>query len=171
MALEWGTIVKNLNWTLLFNLAMFALLLWLLKRYLYRPVLSWLDRRREIEEERLRAAQEAQAQAADLLRAREAELADANRRAREIVAQAEAEAQETLRAARREARIQAQYVVAEGEATAARLREEALVDLQSSYADLVVLGASQILAREVRPADHARLLAELTERVDKRLLQ
>ncbi len=171
MALEWGTIVKNLNWTLLFNLAMFALLLWLLKRYLYRPVLSWLDRRRKIEEERLRAAQEAQAQAADLLRAREAELADANRRAREIVAQAEAEAQETLRAARREARIQAQSVVAEGEATAARLREEALVDLRSSYADLVVLGASQILAREVRPADHARLLAELTERVDKRLLQ
>ncbi len=171
MALEWGTIVKNLNWTLLFNLAMFALLLWLLKRYLYRPVLSWLDRRREIEEEHLRAAQEAQAQAEDLLRARETELADANRRAREIVAQAEAEAQETLRAARREARIQAQSVVAEGEATAARVREEALVDLQSSYADLVVLGASQILAREVRPADHARLLAELTERVDKRLLQ
>lgn len=171
MTLEWGTIVKNLNWTLLFNLVVFALLLWLLKRYLYRPVLDWLDRRREIEEGRLRAAQEAQTQAQALFQEREAELAAANRRAREIVARAEAEAQEIVRSARREARAQAQAILAEGEEAAARLGDDALARLRSSYAELVVLGASQVLAREVRSADHERLLAELTERVGTRLLQ
>ncbi len=171
MALEWGTIVKNLNWTLVFNLIIFALLLWLLKRFLYRPVLAWLDRRRELEEERLRAAQEAQAQAQALLQEREAELAAANRRAREIVAQAEAEAQEIVRDARREARAQVQAILTEGEQAALRLREEALAALRASYAELVVLGASRILAREVRPADHERLLAELTARLEARLLQ
>jgi len=171
MALEWGTIVKNLNWTLLFNLAMFALLVAILKRFLFKPALAWLDRRRDLETERLRSAQEAQVRAQELLHTREAELADANRRAREIVGRAEAEAQETLRAVRREARLQAQAIVDEGEEAAARLREEALVDLRSSYANLVVLGASQVLAREVRAGDHTRLLAELTERIDRRLLQ
>lgn len=171
MALEWGTIVKNLNWTLLFNLAMFALLVFLLKRLLFRPALAWLDRRRELEAERLRTAQAAQLRSEELFHLRESELADANRRAREIVAQAEAEARQLVRAARHEARAQAAAIVAEGEGTAARLREEALVDLQSSYADLVILGASKVLAREVRPADHERMLAELTQRVDRRLLQ
>jgi len=171
VALEWGTIVKNLNWTLLFNLAVFALLLGLLRRFLYRPLLTWLDRRREVEEARLRTAQEAQGRAEVLLAEREAELAAANRRAREIVARAEAEAQSILQVARREARAQAQAILAEGEQAAARVREEALRDLRASYAELVVLGASQVLAREVRPADHERLLAELTSRVDARLLQ
>lgn len=168
--LGWGTIVKNLNWTLILNLAIFALLVWLLKRFLFKPVVAWLDGRREIEERRLSAAEKAQAQAEELRTEREAELAGANRRAREIVAQAEAESQEILRTARREARLQAQAILAEGEKAADRLREEALVELRSSYAELVVLGASQVLAREVRPADHERLLAELTRRVDVRLL-
>ncbi len=171
MALEWGTIVKNLNWTFLFNLAVFALLLWLLKRFLYKPLLAWLDRRREVEDARLRSAQEAEQKARALLSEREAELAEANRRAREIVAQAEAEAQAILQDARREARVQAQAILAEAEKAAERVGEEALARLRASYAELVVLGASRVLAREVRETDHDRLLAELTARVDARLLQ
>jgi len=171
VTLEWGTIVRNLNWTLVFNLVNFALLVWLLKRFLYKPALAWLDRRRELEEQRLHRAQEAQAQAEVLLQEREALLAEANRRAREIVAQAEAETQGILRDARREARTQVQAILAEGETAAARLQKDALADLRDSYAELVVLGASQVLSREVRPADHRRLLEELTARVDARLLQ
>ncbi len=171
MTLEWGTIVKNLNWTLIFNLLNFALLVWVLKRILFKPVLSWLDRRREVEEERLRRAKETEAQAEALLQEREAALGEANRRARELVARAEAEGQGILRDARREARAQVQAILAEGENAATRLRQEAVAALRDSYAELVVLGASQVLAREVRPADHERLLRELTTQVDARLLQ
>ena len=39
-----------------------------------------------------------------------------------------------------------------------------------AYAELVILGASQVLEREVRPEDHQRLLSELTQRIDARLL-
>ncbi len=171
MTLEWGTIIKNLNWTLILNVVAFALLVWLLKHLLYKPVLAWLDGRRKLEEGRLRDAAAAQAQAQRLLEEREALLAEANRRARAIVTQAEAEAQGILRDARREARTQVQALLAEGEKAAARLREEALADLRRSYAELVVLGASKVLAREVRAGDHERLLAELTERLGPRLLQ
>ncbi|HEU68365.1 MAG TPA: ATP synthase F0 subunit B [Candidatus Acetothermia bacterium] len=168
--LEWGTIVKNLNWTLILNIVAFVLLVWILKRLLYKPILTWLDRRRELEEKRLRDAAAAQAHAQRLREEREALLAKANRRARAIVAQAEAEAQDILRDARREARAQVQELLVEGEKAAARLREEALADLRRSYAELVVLGASKVLAREVRTGDHERLLAELTERLGPQLL-
>jgi F-type H+-transporting ATPase subunit b len=168
--LEWGTIVKTINWTFIFNILNFALLLWLLKRLLYKPALRWLDARRAREEERIARAKEAEERALALLKKREEELAEANRKAREILAGAEAEAQRILREAREEARAQAQVILKEAEEAAARAREEALAELQRAYAELVVLGASQILEREVRPEDHERLLAELTQRLDASLL-
>ena len=47
MHLEWGTVVKTLNWTFIANLVNFAILLYLMKRFLYKPALAYLDRRRE----------------------------------------------------------------------------------------------------------------------------
>ncbi|MGC9529701.1 MAG: F0F1 ATP synthase subunit B [Candidatus Bipolaricaulaceae bacterium] len=169
MNLEWGTIVKSINWTLVFNLVNFALLLWVLKRLLYRPVLTWLDRRRAAEERRLRQAAQAEAEAQQLQQAREAELSRANRRAREIVAQAEAEAQQTIRRAKDEARRQVQVILEDAEQAAQRLQAEAMADLRRAYAQLVVAGATQVLRREVQPADHQQLIAELAQRIPDQL--
>jgi len=168
--LEWGTIVKSINWTFVFNLINFALLLWLLKRLLYKPALRWLDARRAREEERLRTAKEAEEQAKALIKEQEERLAQANRRAQEILSAAEAQAQEMLKAAREEARVQAQVILKEAEEAAAREVEEALANLRRAYADLVILGASKVLQREVRPEDHQRLISELAQRIDARLL-
>ncbi|HHE48603.1 MAG TPA: ATP synthase F0 subunit B [Candidatus Acetothermia bacterium] len=170
MKLEWGTIVKSINWTFVFNLINFALLLWLLKRLLYKPALRWLDARRAQEEERLRTAKEAEEQAKALIKEQEERLAQANRRAQEILSAAEAQAQEMLKAAREEARVQAQVILKEAEEAAAREVEEALANLRRAYADLVILGASKVLQREVRPEDHQRLISELAQRIDARLL-
>ena len=170
MNLEWGTIVKSINWTFIFNIINFVLLVWLLKRLLYRRALAWLDARREREEQRITAAEELETRAQALLKESEDRLAQANRRAQEILAAAEAQAQDLLRQARAEARTQAQRIIREAEEAATRVKEEALADLRRAYAELVILGASQVLAREVRPEDHQRLLAELTARIDARLL-
>ncbi|MCD5408034.1 F0F1 ATP synthase subunit B [Candidatus Bipolaricaulota bacterium] len=170
MNLEWGTIVKSINWTFIFNIINFVLLVWLLKRLLYRRALAWLDARREREEQRITAAKELETRAQALLKESEDRLAQANRRAQEILAAAEAQAQDLLRQARAEARTQAQRIIREAEEAATRAKEEALADLRRAYAELVILGASQVLAREVRPEDHPRLLAELTARIDARLL-
>lgn len=169
--MEWGTIVKNLNWTLVFNLVNFALLLAFLRWAARRWLLPWLEGRRQAEEGRLKRVAELQAQAEELRAEREAALASANRRAAAIVARAEAQAQEILRQARQEAHAQAQTILAEADRAAARQRAEAVGSLRAVYAELVVQGAARLLAREVRPEDHTRLLKELTARVDARLLQ
>ena len=43
MTFEWGKIVKSINWTLVLNLLNFAILLYLLKRLLFKPALEYLD--------------------------------------------------------------------------------------------------------------------------------
>ncbi len=170
MQLEWGTVVENINWTWVINLINFALLLWLLKRFLFRPAATWLEGRRQAEQERLEKAEEAKAQGQALLSQREEALADANRRAREIVSQAESEAQQLVRQAREDARRQAQQIIEDGENEARRLKEQVSADLRRDYAELVLEGAQSVLRREVPPQDHQALLEELGQKLPQRLL-
>ncbi len=162
LAVEWGTFLANL--------VSFAILLWLLRRWAYPLLLRWMEGRRKAEEERLWAAKQAQERAQALAAERERELAEANRRAREILAQAEGEARRILSEARAEARAQAQAILQAAEEAARRLQEQALEDLRRSYAELVLMGAAEVLSREVKAQDHERFLAELTSRLDARLL-
>ncbi|MEN3010284.1 MAG: F0F1 ATP synthase subunit B [Candidatus Bipolaricaulaceae bacterium] len=165
MALGWETIIKSLNWTLIFNVVSFLLLVFLLRRILFRPALRWLEARRAAEEARLSRARALEAQAEELRRRAEAELAQANRLARELVARAEAEAREIVRRAREEAKEEARRILQEAERAAARAQEEAVAELRRAYAELVVLAAAQVLGREVRPEDHHRLLQEFLARL------
>ncbi len=170
MRLEWGTIVENINATLLINLLNFALLLWLLKRLLFRPAMNWLDQRRQAEQERLERARTTEAEAESLRAQREEGLADANRRAREILAQANSDAQRIVREAREEARREARRIAEEGEEAARKATQEALTELRRAYAELVVHGAARVLEREVRAEDHGRLLENLAAELPDRLL-
>jgi len=169
MRLEWGTIVENINVTLLINLVNFALLLWLLKRFLFRPAMTWLDQRRQAEQERIERAREAEAEAEGLRTQREEGLAEANRRAREILAQANADAQRIVREAREEARHEARRIAEQGEEAARKATQEALTELRRGYADLVVRGAAVVLEREVKAEDHGRLLEDLAEQLPAHL--
>lgn len=170
MTQGWETIIRSLNWTLIFNVVSFLILLWLLRRILFKPALRWLEARREAEEARLNKAKALEAQAEALHKRAEAELAETNRLAREIVARAEAEAREILRRAREEAREEARRILQDTEKAVARVQEEALADLRQEYAELVALAAAQVLGREVRPEDHTRLLNEFLARLGPRAL-
>lgn len=165
MEFGWEPIIKSLNWTLVLNVVAFLLLVWALKRLLFSRAMSWLDARRRLEEERVSRAKAMEEEALRLRKQAEEELQDANRRARAVLAQAEAEAQEILRRAREEAREEARRIIQEAEAAARRVQEEALQELRKVYAELVVLGAAQVLGREVRVEDHERILAELLSRL------
>jgi len=72
--LEWGTVVKTLNWTFVANLVNFAILLYLLKRFLFKPALAYLDRRRELIASRMEAARQSEEKAEQLAAQREQEL-------------------------------------------------------------------------------------------------
>ncbi|MGQ9700200.1 MAG: F0F1 ATP synthase subunit B [Candidatus Bipolaricaulaceae bacterium] len=170
MELRWETIIKSLNWTLILNIIAFLLLVWGLKRVLFARAMAWLDARRRAEEERISRAKTWEREALALRERAEEELLEANRQARAIRAQAEAEAQEILRRAREEAREEARRILKEAEAAISHMQEEALRELRKVYAELVVLGAAQVLGREVKLEDHMRLLAELSSRLGPGIL-
>jgi len=171
VSFEWGTIVKSINWTLVFNLINFAILLYLLKRLLFKPALEYLDRRRETIHARMQAAQADKEQAALLVVEQKDALAEARRRAEGTAEGAQREAEAVLAAAKSEAHAAAQRILEDGRRQLAQERDRMIAELREAYAEVAVLGAERVLEREIRIEDHRRLLDQLVGEIDEQRLR
>ncbi len=171
MHLEWGKIVKTLNWTFVANLVNFALLLYLLKRFLFKPALAYLDRRRELIASRMESARQSEEHAEQLATQREQELSVAREQAHRTLEDARTRAEETVNEAKGTARQEGERIIAEAQRQIEQEQEQMKEDLRRSYAEIAVLGASRVLDREVNLSDHERLLNELLSEVDDEALR
>jgi len=171
VSFEWGTIVKTINWTLVFNLINFAILLYLLKRLLFKPALEYLDRRREAIHARLRAAQADEERAAQLAAERQEALQRARERADEMVEQARRRAEALVVQAKGSAKEEAARILADGKRELEQERDRMIQSLRDAYAEIAVLGAGRVLEREIRIEDHRRLLDELLEELGEDALR
>ena len=171
MSVEWGKIVKSINWTLLFSVVNFVILLYLLRRLLFKPALEFLDRRREQIASRIRAAQTAESEARQLVDVREAELQQARGRAEEILAASRRDGEAMIDQAKQAAKIDAAKILADGKHRLEQERARMIHDLREAYADIAILGAERVLDREIRIDDHRRLLDQLLEEIVEETLR
>lgn len=172
MSVEWGKIVKSINWTLLMaGVINFGLLLYILKRLLFKPAMEFLDRRREQIAARIEAAQQAEAQAQKLVLERESEMKQARVRADEILAQARRDADAEIARAKVSARNEAAQILSDSKHRLEQERDRMIRDLRDAYAEIAVLGAERVLDREIKQEDHRRLLDQLLEEIDEETLR
>jgi F-type H+-transporting ATPase subunit b len=171
VSFEWGTIVKSINWTLVFNLVNFAILVYVLKRVLFKPAMAYLDKRRELIAERMAAAQTSEEKAAALAEQRAEELATARERSSQIVDAAKARSDEMVAEARRGAKEEAERIIADARTRMAQERDEMVKDLKAAYAEIAILGAERVLDREVKIEDHRSLLDKLVAEIDEESLK
>ena len=167
MTFEWGTIVKTINWTLVFNLVNFAILLYVLKRLLFKPAMEYLDKRRELIAGRMEAAKADEERASSLVEERREELAKARDNSAQMLDDARRHAESLIEEAKQEAKAVAERIAVEARREMEQERDRMIADLKEAYADIAVMGASSVLDREIRPEDHRRLLEQLLEGIDE----
>ncbi|MBU3933736.1 MAG: F0F1 ATP synthase subunit B [Candidatus Omnitrophica bacterium] len=158
----------NLNATLIIEVLSFLILLGLLIRFLYRPVLNVLDKRAaEIKEanqkiqenlclaekERERTQQLLAESKNQALKIKEKAGLDAEQLRQKIISQARDEAARTLRASQQEILNQA---------------KKAKEELKAEAIDLSLKAAEKILRRKFASEDQKRLIKELTEGISER---
>lgn len=172
----------RLDWTTLaLQLINFAILVWLLQRFLYRPVLRVIDARRQAGDARYAEAQEMaetakrqlaeiETQKASVAADRVAALTEAREQARQLVESRRAEAERDADALLDEAR---QTLVRERDSLLAEARHVAL-DLAAAMARRVTAEIAESLGLEgwleridqqlksLAPAERAELVSELT---------
>jgi F-type H+-transporting ATPase subunit b len=145
--------------SLLFYLLFFGVILWILRRYLFKPVLGTIESRQQKINQSLDEAQEALASVkANRLKA-EKLLDDASAEAREIINRAERLATDIHEDARREAKIEADLMVTKARVEIDREREAAIKDLRREAVDLALVAASRVIGENLSD-DRSRKLAE-----------
>ncbi len=146
------------------TLAVFILLLGLLAKFAWGPILMGLHRREQAILSRIEEAKSSADEAAAQLAEYRAKLAAAGQ-----------EAQELLTRARRDGEASADAIRRAAQDAAARERDRAIADIQAAKnvavaeigrhaADLAVTLAGRIVRRELSPQDHTAMIAEALEK-------
>ena len=138
----------------------FLVLLFVLRRFLFPPVLRMLDERQARIRESMERAEQIQAESARAAETVKGQLDEARREAQNIINNA-SQIAERLRAERQQ-QAQAEYetILKRAQEDAAREREQAFAELRTQVADLAVSAAERIVRRQLDPATQRQLVTE-----------
>ncbi len=146
---------------LIAQLINFGLVVFLLSRLLYRPVLNALQARTQRIQESIENAEQVKQQLARAQQDYEARMAEARQQAAQIVAQAQERAQVQARELVANAQSDAERIKAEAHQQAQQERDQLLRGLQGQLANLVTETAQNVIGQELRTGGgHERLIQQ-----------
>ena len=151
--------IGNAVWTLV----IFLLLLFLLGKFAWGPLLTGLQQREEFIRRSLKEAKEDREAAESRLAEYEAKLADAGVQAAEIVDQGKRNAEQVRASIEEKARDEADKMVERARREIELAKQSAIKDLYATSSELATEIASRILQRELNAQDHERLISESIE--------
>ncbi len=151
----------NINATLVLQSIAMLVFVWFSMKFLWPPLLKVMDERRERIADGLAASDRAEKALADAKREVEQQIKAARDKAGEIIDQANQRHSQILGQAKDDAIDERQRQVAAGEAEITQSTNQAREELRAKVAGLAVLGARQILAKEVDEDAHRELLNKL----------
>ncbi|MEX8492564.1 F0F1 ATP synthase subunit B [Sphaerotilus sp.] len=151
----------NLNATLLAQIVVFVILWWFTMKFVWPPITKALDDRAKLVASGLAAADKAKLELAGANKRVEEQLAQSRNETAKLLSDAEKRAQAIVDEAKRRAEEEGAKIVAAAKAEADQQAIQAREVLREQVAVLAVKGAEQILKREVNAGVHADLLTRL----------
>ena len=138
----------------------FVVLIFILWKILYKPVVGMLDERQRRIRESMDRAEEVRLAAERADQEREAQLADTRRQIQEMLTQATQMAERIQSEARAEARQQADQIVARAQQEAQAERAQTMAELRREVAGLAVAAAERVISRNLDDQSQRRLVEE-----------
>jgi F-type H+-transporting ATPase subunit b len=141
----------------------FIVLIVLLSRFLYRPIVGMLDERTRRIQESLEAAERARADVAQADRERDELLASARREIQEMMTTAQQVAERIQSEARTTAQQEAQRIVETARQEADAERAQAMAELRREVASLAVAAAERVISRSLDDQAHRQLVEQFLD--------
>lgn len=151
--------------TLLVQIAVFLTLVWILKRWLWGPLLGVMDERKKQIADGIAAGNRGKRELEEATENAEQALADARNQAQEILANAQRQYNENVERSRAEAREEGERIVAAAREEVDQLVVHAKEDLRREVGELAVSGAERILKREVDAKAHNDIIDDLVGQI------
>ena len=141
----------------------FGILLWVLYKFAFPPILEALETRERKIRDSIEQADQNRVTAEQRLAEYEAKLNGAAQEAEAIVAEAKAKAQRLLEENEQRLRTESERIRTETTQEIERERRKALQDIRNEAADLALTVAERVLERSLSDDDHCRLAQQAVE--------
>jgi F-type H+-transporting ATPase subunit b len=148
----------DISFTMILQWIIFGILFFLLTKLLYRPLLDYLDRRRNEVEATLKEADRTRQEAEDRLEEYRKRLAGAEEEGREIKFQARAEGQKEREEILSQARLEASRVMERGRQEIDLQEKKARARLRKETVDLSINIAEKLMVRKLDREEQRKII-------------
>ena len=152
--------------TSIFAILMFGMLVFVLGKYAWGPILPGLKNREDYIRQQIKDAERMKSEADKSLRRYESRMEKAQERADEIIDQSREQAEQIARKITEQARQEAADIVSQTASAIKIAREQAIRDIHGYTVELAVELAGKILAKEIAPQDHSALIQQAVEEIN-----
>lgn len=143
----------------------FLVILAILLKFFYNPMMDFLDSRSEEIANNISEAERSRAEAAALLQEYQEKIAQAREEAQEIITKASKAGEEERAAILAQARDESAVLLERARQEIQREKEQALHDLRQEVSTLAVMAAEKILRRNIEPEDNQRIVDDFLNEV------
>ena len=145
----------------------FIVLVFVLKKVAWKPILTALDQRESAIKESLEKAERAKEEAQKVLDENQANLAKAEEESKKIIEQSRAYAEKLKNQMLQESKQQAQKIVADASEEIERKKEAAFNELKNQIAEIAVQAAEKILKENVNKEVNKKIVNDYISEITK----
>ena len=158
-------LVTLMPWTFIATICNLLLQMYLIKRFLLKPVNEILEKRRAMTDAQIREAEAAKAEAEAIKVEYEGNMAQAKEKANEILATAQKTAAIQSEEILKEASQQVAAMKAKAENDIAQEKRKAVNEIKNEIGDMAMEIAGKVIEREISEDDHKKLIDEFISNV------
>lgn len=157
----------NINATLIIQLGSFLVLVWLLGKYLYKPLTEFLDKRADQVRQIIDEAKDDQQKSRENLSESKARLDEVRDEILQLKAEADKQADYHRRQIVDEAKKEAEHIVARSKEEIEKQAREAREEIKKQVGNLSVDIAGKIIEKELNAKDHEHIIRNAIEQIKK----
>jgi F-type H+-transporting ATPase subunit b len=155
----------ELSVTFFYTIINFIILLFFLKKFLFKPVTEYMERRRKYIEEQIRQAEEDNKEAAVLRDKYITSMKNAKKEAEELIEKAVRQGEGTKEEIIEQAKKESQKLLERAKREISLEKARVMEELKSETAALALMAASRILEKDVDEDTHDKLVKKFIDEV------
>ena len=158
-------LVGLVPWTFVAQICNLFIQVYLIKRFLFKPVNEMLEKRKALADAQIREAEKAKADADAIKAEYEQNMKEAKEKANEILTTAQRTAALQSEEVLKEAASQAAALKSKAESDIAQEKRKAVNEIKDEIGGMAVEIAGKVIEREISEEDHAKLIDEFIANV------
>ena len=158
-------LVTLVPWTFIIQIINLFIQVFLIKKFLFKPINDILDKRRNLADKAIKEAREAQEEADSLKSQYEGSLTNAHAEAAQIVSDAQKEAQAKADAMVHDAQKEAADIKARAAADIEQEKKKAINEAKDEIGGLAMDIAGKVVEKEINENDHKKLIEDFISKV------